>query len=282
MPDNPLLAAIAKYRNRLDVVSERDLQRLISAYTSLAGRLKDKIDLLMLELEKAGIETLTAGQVAKMSRFTQLISAIEAELAKYNIYLETELSQIAKAAMSQAILDSRALIRMTAGNVGITGSFNSLNTGAIATITRLLAPDSPLFKRLQELAPEMAAQISRKILEGVGLGYGYEKLGRMIVDDLGLGLSDALRWARTTQMTAYRETSHATMAENSNVIDGWTWWAQVDDATCDSCRDNHGSFHPAGDSLNDLTAHIWNCRCVELPHVIGDDNPVTGEPIEGD
>ncbi len=147
-------------------------------------------------------------------------------------------------------------------------------------MTSILAPGSPAWKRLHELVPLLAQHIIDTMEEGIRMGYGYEKLGAMIVDDLGLGLADALRWARTIQMEAYRETGHETMLENPDFIDGWTWFAQVDESTCEGCSEGHGTFHDASESLNDLTPHIWNCRCVELPHVIGDPNPVTGEPIE--
>ena len=91
MPDSPLILQAVRFRARLDAASTRDLERLINAYTSLAGRLKDKIDLLVLQLEKMGIENITTGQVARMSRYTQLVNAIADELGKYGIYLETEL-----------------------------------------------------------------------------------------------------------------------------------------------------------------------------------------------
>jgi SPP1 gp7 family putative phage head morphogenesis protein len=130
-------------------------------------------------------------------------------------------------------------------------------------------------ERLHELAPLHAQRIIDNLVKGINNGYGFQKLGRLIVDDLGLGLSDALRWARTVQMEAYRETSHNTMLQNEGIIDGWTWWAQVDERTCDDCASSHGSFHTNDETLTELTTHIWNCRCVELPHVRGD--PIEGE-----
>ena len=50
MPDNPLLAQVAKYRARLDKQNAADLDRLINAYGLMSARLKDKVDLLLLEI----------------------------------------------------------------------------------------------------------------------------------------------------------------------------------------------------------------------------------------
>ena len=273
MPDNPLLAQVAKYRARLDKQNAADLGRLINAYGLMSARLKDKVDLLLLEIERNPDANIT-----QMRRYNDLVDALNSEFARYDAYLETELQRITTEAQSQARLDSAALIAAALIARGL--PVKPAQVPQSAVIPEVLAEGSAAWKRLHELAPLQAQTIIDNLLKGINSGYGYEKLGRLIVDDLGLGLSDALRWARTIQMEAYRETGHNTMLENSNIIDGWTWWAQVDDRTCESCAENHGTFHEAGESLTDLTTHIWNCRCVELPHVIGDDNPVTNEPIE--
>jgi len=274
------LDLIAKYRARLDKQSQQDLDRLINAYGLMSQRLKDKVDLLLLEIERN-----PDANIMQMKRYKDLVTALNAEFTKYDTYLETELEAIQAKAQSQARLDSAALIAAALAIFGLTVKPGQIPQSAAAlganpASSTILVPGSAAYKRLHELAPLQAQNIIDKLLEGINRGYGYEKLGAMIVDDLGLALSDALRWARTIQMESYRETSHNTMLENSNFIDGWTWFAQLDEATCDPCRESHGSFHDAGESLSDLTAHIWNCRCVELPHVIGDDNPITGQPIE--
>ena len=136
--------------------------------------------------------------------------------------------------------------------------------------------------RLKVLAAKQADWILAKLLEGISKGWGFEKLGKAIVDALGLGLADALRWARTVQMAAYR-TEGRKYREQVDFIDGWVWFAQLDERTCTgpgSCSEQHGTFHTNNESINELTLHIWNCRCTELDHVRGDPNPITGEPIE--
>jgi SPP1 gp7 family putative phage head morphogenesis protein len=269
------LDLISHFRSRLDAQNEADLQRLISAYGRMSQRLKDKVDLLVLELERD-----PAQAIANMQRYKDLVTALNTEFAKYNVYLEIELDRIAAEARAQALLDSQKLIleQLKARGIGISGK---IPAGRVVQ-TSVLAEGTAAWKRLHELAPLQAQAVIDKLIEGINSGWGYQKLGKAIVDQLGLPLSDALRWARTTQMEAYRETSHNTMLENSAYIDGWTWFAQLDDATCDPCRESHGTFHTPDEQLTDLTAHVWNCRCCEIPHVMGDENPITGQPVESE
>jgi SPP1 gp7 family putative phage head morphogenesis protein len=269
------LDLIAKYRKRLDAQSADDIDRLVSAYGRMSQRLKDKVDLLLMEIERD-----PALVVTKTERYTELVAALNEEFAKYNVYLETELERIAAEASAQAAIDSRALVlqQLKDRGIGVSGQIPA----ARVVQTSVFAEGSAAYTRLHELAPIQAQRIIDNLLQGINQGKGYKAIGKAIVDDLGLPLSDALRWARTTQMEAYREAGHNTMLENSDIIDGWTWFAQLDEATCDPCKDSHGTFHTADESLTDLTAHIWNCRCCELPHVIGDPNPITGAPVESD
>lgn len=269
MPDTPLLLAAIKYRARLDAQSAEDLQRLIDAYGLMARRLKDKVDLLVLEIASSGIENITTGQISRMARYKDLLEALQRELAQYDSYLAVELDRIANAALAQANLDVQQLIRMSGG---ITGSLNKLPASSIKTLLGFLDPDSPLFKRLSELAPLTADEIGKRILEAVGLGYNPAKTADLISDILGQGLTDALRWARTTQMWTYREASRATMAANGDVLDGWVWFAILDDSVppCESCLANHGQLFPLDEPLDDH----YNGRCVAIPHVKGEDNPL--------
>jgi hypothetical protein len=267
---NSPLDLITRYRARLDEQSDSDLRRLIDAYGRMSQRLKDRVDLLLGEIERN-----PNASIKQMARYHELVDALNAEFEKYDIYLETELEAIQARETTQAKLDTAALIAAALALRGMT--VKPAQVPVSQTVPSVLAPGSAAYKRLHELAPLQAQRIIDKLLEGVNRGYGFEKLGAMIVNDLGLGLSDAMRWARTTQMTSYRLTSHNTMVQNSNILAGWDWFAQLDDATCTgpgSCSEQHGTFHGLDENISDLTNHIWNCRCVELPRVIGDESPI--------
>ena len=266
MPDN-LIETAVKYRYRLDRQSTADIRRLVDAYSSLAARLMDKQDLLLAEL---GTGEWTQAQVRKMDRYNNLLQAITDELNIYNNYLGIELDGIANRSVSQAALDYKSLIGLAGGELS---GFNQLPINAIKQLIGFLEPGGALMTRLTQLAPLMAQSIGDMILEGVGLGYNPVKVGKMITNMLGWGLTDALRYARTTQLWTYREASRVTMAANSNILSGWVWFAIMDEAVppCESCLANHGKLFPINEPLDDH----WNGRCVALPQVKGDANPVT-------
>ena len=269
LPVNPLLESAYKYRLRLDRQSAADIQRLINAYAQLAARLLDKQDLFLAEL---GTGEWSVSQVRKMARYQTLIASITDELNRYNAYLGIELDRIANDALSQSILDAKQLINYAGG--GILGGLNTIPTDAIKVLLGFLDPDSPLMKGfIKGYGLDLAQKIGSEILDGVGLGMNPFKVGKLISKYLGLGLSDAIRLARTTQMWTYREATRATMAANSNILDGWIWFAIMDQAVppCESCLSNHGKLFPVNEPLDDH----WNGRCVQLPHVAGDDNPIT-------
>jgi hypothetical protein len=270
LSDNPLLTLAAKFRYRLDNASEADLTRLVNAYGQLAERLKDKIDLLTMELEAN--PDLTSTQVARMSRYQDLIAAVAGELQKYGVYLETELGGIANNALAQSTSDATRLIGLALSSAGVRAGVNKIPASAIKTLLGFLDHNGPLYQRLQELAPLTAQRVADKILEGVGLGYNPAKVAGIITDQLGWGLTDALRWARTTQMWTYREASRANFADNGDILDGWIWFAILDSSVppCESCLANHGQLFPLDQTLDDH----YNGRCVEIPHVAGSDNPV--------
>jgi hypothetical protein len=97
----------------------------------------------------------------------------------------------------------------------------------------------------------------------------------MVREDLGVGLTDAVRMTRTLNLYTYREASRANYAANSDIVEGWYWLAKLDDRTCVSCVAQHGTQHPLTETLNDH----HNGRCAPIPAIKGLPSPIeqTGE-----
>lgn len=96
-------------RNRLDATSQKDLERLIAAYGLMSKRLKDKLDLLMLELKDT---EYTVASVKKMKRYKEFVNAVNDEFKKFNSYLEVELDGIVSRSESQGKADAIASIKV--------------------------------------------------------------------------------------------------------------------------------------------------------------------------
>lgn len=138
----------------------------------------------------------------------------------------------------------------------------------------LLEPGSPVYERLKKLTDTNIEYVIGLLEDAIQEGKNPAVIGKLIAEQgLGIGLTDALRWARTVQMNAYRLGSQVTMGQNSDILDGWVWFALLDSAIppCESCLANHGKLFSLDESLDDHP----NGRCVAIPHVAGDDNPVS-------
>jgi hypothetical protein len=258
---NTVLDLAAEFRAGLLAQDAEVLERLVGAYLQLYGRLKDKIDIFLLKYEL--LEEPTKAAVARLAQYGDLLQAIEEELAKYSAYAEVEISGAARAAIELAIRDTTAYLNF----YGLERPA-MLPTKAIEAMLGFLKPDGPLYARLGELAGAHAAKVGDAILEGVGLGYNPIKVAKSIENYMGGGLTDALRNARTVQLYSYREATRANYMMNSDVVQGWIWWAELDDEVCMACAAEHGEVHGLEENLD---GH-YNCRCAMLPYL--GDNPV--------
>lgn len=269
MPDNEILRIVQQFHNALDKHDKRALNRLIDAYGRVYSRLQDKITLLTDAIEA---DNPTPGQLVKMARYKDLIRQTEVELADYQVILRNEIEGVSRDAIAFAGRDTSRILQA----MGVLGGFNRLPTATIKTLLGFLDESSPLYQRIGQLAGVHAKSVADAIVDGVSLGKNPRVIAGIIRDDLGGGLTDALRMTRTVQIYSYREASRANYVANSDIVDGWYWFSALDDRTCASCVSLHGSGpYPLDEPLNDH----HNGRCTMIPAVTGFTNPIeqTGE-----
>ncbi len=262
MPSPTVIALAQKLREAINKHDQIALGRIIGAYGGVWARLQDLADALALEI--AGTEDISRGQVLRLERYKALIDQTERELRRFSGFMETELRTGAQGAISLGTTHARLL--MLAARPQLQGTFNQLPRAAIETLLGFLQNDSPLFKRIELLAPSTAEFVSKKLLEGVAVGLGPRQIAGEIRKAMGLGLTDALRMTRTAQLWSYREATRANYIANGDVVDGWIWLADLSGDPCMSCVAMHGTEHPLTESLDDH----YNGRCSELPKLVGE------------
>ena len=263
MADNPNAQSVIDYALQFRLALERKdtvaLNRLISAYRDIYSRLSGDIDALTLQIASG---EYTATTVIKLDRYRDLIQQAAEQLRDFQGLTRAEIETAARLGLDLGSLQARQLLSVTArGDVSVTAAFRALPKETLEQLMGFLDPAGPLYQRLALLAPTTVDGISAAILEGVAKGYGPKVLAGRIVNELGMGLTDALRMTRTTQLYSYREASRATYMANAEVMEGWQWFAQLDGSTCMSCVAQHGSIHPVTETLNDH----HNGRCAMLP-----------------
>jgi hypothetical protein len=268
-PPNEVIRLAIQFDAALKRNDTRALNRLIDSYKRIYGRLKDKIDLLT---DAIATDAPTRGELVRMTRYKDLIRQTEAELKDYQVILRNEIQGVSSDAIAFAGRDSARMLSA----MGVSGGFNRLPTETIKRLLGFLDEEGPLYARISQLAGVHAKSVADAIVEGVGLGNNPRVIAGIIRDDLGGGLTDALRMTRTAQIWSYREATRANYVANSDVVGGWYWFAALDDRTCESCIAMHGTGpYPLDEPLNDH----YNGRCAMIPDVEGFDNPIgqTGE-----
>lgn len=257
-----ILRIVRQFRDALDKHDKQALGRLVDAYGRIYTRLQDKISLLMDAIEK---DAPTKGELVRMARYKSLIAQVEDELTGYQAILRNEIAGVSQDAITFASRDASRLLQAIGAEYGVNVGFNRLPGEAIRSLLGFLAEDSPLYARIGELAKTHAESVANTIVEAVSLGKNPRVIAGMIRDDLGGGLTDALRMTRTVQNWSYREATRANYLNNSDVIDGWIWWANLPGEPCMACIAEHGTFHTLDETLDDH----YNGRCTMIPSVIG-------------
>ena len=152
-------------------------------------------------------------------------------------------------------------------------TFARLPTEAISELVGVMQNGSPLNKVLDKLGAEAARDIREALIAGLGSGHGVAKIAREIRDAIDVPRWKALQISRTEILRSYRQSTLATYAQNSDVLDGWIWTASLGSGrTCAACISLHGTFFPLSKTF--FPAHV-SCRCTSIPSIKGSDQKIT-------
>lgn len=263
MPDHPVIDAANTFRAQLLKRERASALRLIDEYGNIYARLQGLIDALSAEI--AGMDEPTPGKVRRLARYKALRSQVEAEVARFGAWADVEITNASRVAVADGLAHAQQLTLAgvpEALRPAVAAVWNQLPAAAVETLLGFLAPGSPLHQSLvQQLGGAVAEAVERSLLEGIALGYNPRKVAGIIRNQLGQGLTWALRTARTAQLWAYREATRASYVANGDIVDGWIWHAELGPRTCMACIAQHGTFHPSTEVLNDH----HNGRCAMVP-----------------
>lgn len=264
---HPVIAAAQQFRQRLLNQEAQATTRLISAYGNIYARMGDQI----AELETY-ISATAGGDLADRQRLRVLRSLraqIEDEVNRFAIFADQEIVLATRQAIQSAISDSRqvagAYFTSRQAQQAFAAAWDVLPTDAVEAMVGFLADDSPLRTRLVgSLGQAVADSVERNLIDAIGLGFNPRRTAEIIRSEMGVGLTWALNTARTAQLYAYREATRASYMANSDVVDGWYWFATLgSNRTCMSCINQHGRRYPTDATLTD---HHQG-RCVPIPIV---------------
>lgn len=255
-----LLELLAKQRNEINKYDLATIKRIVQAYGQIYQRLVPYIRNIEFLIQLN--ENMTVATLKRSTEYFALINFINQELADFTGFAKIELDTAGTAAIQLAVSHVNDFFNA----LGIRPQL--ITADAATVLINYLDPEGELVNRISLWAPNVIDQVTQSLIQGVNLG----RNPRVIASDLrkafGVGLTDALRTARTAQIYAYREATRLNYIANSDIVKGWIWFAVLgDNRTCMSCRAMHGSIHPLTEVLND---HYCG-RCSMLPLLDGVD-----------
>ena len=271
-----LIAALARFRKEAARGDAAAVKQLADAYAKIHQRLKSELELELRRIFDQPEGVVTRAYINR--RLSALAEQVEDELSKYQTILSSTIDVSTDGALLQGSKHALELMRLaTLGRRALINiDFDRLNPEQVNTMIGFLAPSSPLYKRIGQLARFHSPIVRDQLVEAIALGYNpYKAAGNItpFLRDIAAKFqtamarpfADAVRMARTAQLWAYREAARANYVANNDIVTGWVWTCQTDSLVCPACLSLHGSVHPLDEPLE---GH-YHCRCSATPQVLG-------------
>jgi hypothetical protein len=254
----PTQTQLAKaQRNEIIKADSANLDAIARAYANLYDGLQAEVDALMLAIGK--LDNPTRAEIERLPQYKRLVRNATNELDDFTTYLKTAVGAAGVAAIGYGLAHSASLVSNLTGV-----NYAGLTANVMRPLLDYLKKGSPLYQRLDMITTTTVDKVIEAIVSGVGQGFNPQKIADLIQGAFGGGLTDALRNMRTVQLYSYRDSARANYMA-SGVVDGWVWWAELDDVCCMSCVAQHGTIHPLDEQLDDH----YNGRCAALPYIEG-------------
>jgi len=266
------------YKARLVSRERRAASLLVRAYAAAYGRIKVKLDRLVKEIEAAKLQgaEINAGWLYERERLSGLKREIELEIGKFSDGAARVITSEQLTLFRLGFSDSRALVFAALESEGLTveARFGGLNRNAVEALAGFASDGSPLASLLNEAGRRAGERARLELISGVAQGSSADVIAARVRLAFGGGLSRSLTIARTETLRAYREAARETYRAAGDVLTGWVWTASLSRRTCAMCLAMHGTVFTVEDRLE---SHP-NCRCVQVPLVVGNtDTPPGGD-----
>jgi SPP1 gp7 family putative phage head morphogenesis protein len=262
-----------RYRAALLRRDEAAQSRLLAEYARVFSRILRQLARLNQKIEDARArgETVDFAWLLRQERYAELLSQVDEEFRKFATFTEKAITQQQADAVQSAIKDSQRLMSASADAAGVSATFNRLPPEAVSNLVGFLSDGSPLAALLSRFGPTARQKAEGVLIEAVALGRNPRAIQTALAEALGTNRRRALTIARTETIRAYREASHRSFQEDSDVLEGWYWLASKSSRTCAACLALDGTFHELGERMK---SHV-SCRCTAIPAIKGMPSPIT-------
>jgi len=242
---------------------------LVRAYGKIWQRVQDRLSALDVEYQasKARGEVPNPAWIYEHNRLQSIKDQIERELNNFAKYAESKILAEQKNAIESAGKNAEVLIKKIADTAGLTIDWNRIDKQSVIAILGAIQQDTPLGRLFAGFGAEAAERAGDILVQGMLLGKNPRAIAPELRRALSISLSRALRISRTEILRAQRVATRANYQENSDIVQGWIWHADLDERTCAACWAMHGTKHTLDETLDDHP----NGRCAMIPIVKGYD-----------
>jgi SPP1 gp7 family putative phage head morphogenesis protein len=259
-----LSRAVARYRRDVARGEARAMAAIHAAYEDARPRVLAEIDTLVATIEERG--TVTRGQAMRLAQLDRLMEVIEQDLADLGRRTEPLISRAQSHAIDAAIEQTRAMAEARAPGeadaIEVARNWIDVPRDQLEHLIGSLADGSPVRDSLNQLGPGTADAMRNVLADGIVRSIPTRELGRQLAAQFNVSEARAQTIARTSIQQAARTAQLEQMAENSDILSGWQWFAALDERMCLSCAALHLREFPLTEQH--FPAHA-SCRCCAVP-----------------
>jgi SPP1 gp7 family putative phage head morphogenesis protein len=212
--------------------------------------------------------------------YPRIVQRVTNEFSQWSQFSFQEISDAQVKAVELSMAHSIALILSSIGTPQNPQEFigHFLSTPGLEAFLKQNYARPYEYRAILDLnGPDLLNYFNTRIIPAIVNGEDLDKLAQELLVKLNEPNINTQTAASTEVIKAYRG-SMLEQFRQSNVVEGWQWFATLDDKTCPICVALHGQVF----SLDEPFASHPNCRCIPIPITFsfadigwqGDDNPV--------
>lgn len=248
-------------------INDDQTRVLVAAFADAWDEVAPDLTALLVEMLVDG-DRITRRQLLRSTRLQRALAVIADNLAELatltGITITADLQQVidTAGAAQASIIDSQ--LPPGAADLVDIDAWARVDRDQIAAIVQRSTEQITSLTR--PLSADAYQAVRRELLRGVAAGSNPRETAYRIVrraeQGFNGGLTRALTIARTETLDAYRAAAELGQAQQTDVLAGWVWLADLTGRVCPACLSQHGTRHPVTDP--GPLGH-QNCRCGRMP-----------------
>jgi SPP1 gp7 family putative phage head morphogenesis protein len=258
-----ILQLARQFRILLLARERRAVSAMVHYYGGVWRSLQGDISALRDQVAQmcAAGETISADRLWRLERMEAIQAQAAREGARFAQYADEAITAAQREAIAAGERDAHQLLLAgfpTSASVEI--SFTTMPREAVEALVGFLVDGSPLREFIASSVGEAVDDFAQTMVTGLAAGWNPRRLARELRGRFGMGLTDALRTARTAQLHAYRSAMLNSYRE-SGIVTEWERLAAHNDRTCLACIVLDGKRYTLAEEMED---HPQG-RCTLLP-----------------